>query len=647
MKRAKTFKPVQLPITETLPMRIRRRSLEGASFPFQKWRDTAGQPCNNTYGDFWAETVDLSISLKRMGIKRNEHVGIICDNRPEWLRIDMAILSLGAIDVPRGSDTTENEIVYILNHADCQLVFAENEAITERILSRRAELPSLTRICVIQTAPGFSPSQDGDLQIIGYADLLRDGNAASLMERQAIDQEIDLGKSDDVATLIYTSGTTGEPKGVLLPHKSFIFQVDNIYNYLHLHHDDVALAVLPVWHSYERAVEYIILDRNLSIVYSRPLSHILMADLATFKPTIMPAVPRLMESVMQGVYRNVNKSGAVKKALFNFFIAIGGANAHCRNLMHGWLPEFRRRARVLESVIGFIGMCILWVWNFLGYQLVFKAIHKKLGGRFLAAIVGGGAMPKNVDDFFQAIGVGALEGYGLTETGPILAVRPMHKPVLGTIGPIFPDAAFEVRDETGKPLGPGEKGILFVKSIQNMYGYYKKEEETAKVLKDGWLNTGDLAMYSYGDPPFVKILGRIKDTIVLRGGKNVEPEPIEQKLNTNEYIAQSMVVGQDQKFLAALIIPQEEALKEWAQKNRIDFADYPSLVGCEASRKFILELAHDLISKKNGFKPFEQVFRVALIHKQFEVGKELTQSLKLKRHVVNELYAAEIERLFR
>jgi long-chain acyl-CoA synthetase len=644
MKREYTFRPVRLPVVETVAQRIRSRSKDFADLPVQTYKREDGSLESHLYREFWHDAVSLAVALKGLGVKRGEHVGIISDNRREWLRIDLAILSLGAVDVPRGSDTTEDEIAYILSHADCALVFAENAKMAGRILARSLE--KVKTVVIIDSASKLENGGKPGVEILYYADLIATGDEAGDAERRAIDADIDEGRTDDPATLIYTSGTTGEPKGVILPHRSFIFQVDNIYNYLHIHSSDVAMTVLPVWHSYERAVEYIIIDRGLSIVYSRPVGSILLDDMATYRPTILPAVPRLMEAVMQGVYRNVNKSGGIKKALFNFFIMIGGAYAKSRNLMRGWKPAFKPRIRALQAIGGAFGTFFLLFWKALGHLLVFSAIHKKFGGRFCMVIVGGGALPKNVDDFFQAIGITCLEGYGLTETGPILAVRQQHAPVAGTIGPIFPDVQYEIRDESGRRLGPGRKGVLYVKSIQNMLGYYKKDAETAKVLSDGWLDTGDIAMFSYGAVQYVKILGRMKDTIVLRGGKNVEPEPIEQKLNAHPLILQSMIVGQDQKFLGALVIPQQEALSEWARQSGLSFPSYADLLTLPECHDHLDDIVQDIVSKHNGFKSYERIFKIALVEKAFEPNLEMTQTLKIKRHVVNERYASLIHGLF-
>jgi long-chain acyl-CoA synthetase len=652
-RRPYTFKKVRLPITETVPQRMRSRIPALSDEIVHSIRSSSPAAGKDglehfTFATFWNEVISLACAFKAIGIKRGQHVGIISDNRREWMKIDLALLSLGAIDVPRGSDTTVDEISYILAHAECGTVFAENARIADLILSRKGVLKGLSRLVLIDDERGKIEAVSSGIEILTLSELLGKGKAASPAERSAIDREIDAGKPDDVATMIYTSGTTGEPKGVILPHKSFIFQIENIYNYIHVHPWDVCISVLPVWHSYERAVEYVLYERGLSVVYSKPVGSILIQDMAVFRPTILPTVPRLMEAVMQGVYRNVNQKGGISKVLFNFFIRAGGSYAYCRNLMRGWLPAFQPRIRFLDAVLGALGAFFLYGWKLLGYLLVFKKIHAKFGGRFCMAVVGGGALPKNVDDFYQAIGITCLEGYGLTETGPILAVREQHRPVVGTIGPIFKDVQWEVRSiEDGKTvLGPGQKGILYVKSLQNMYGYYKKDDETAKVLNDGWLNTGDITMFTHGKSPCIKILGRIKDTIVLRGGKNIEPDPMEQKLNAHPEILQSMIVGQDQKFLGALLVPAQENLEAWAASAGIKAASYADLLMDPKVVQHVEDVVHDIISVKNGFHTYERVFKVALLEKPFEVGEFMTQTLKIKRHVVSQAFAERIASLF-
>jgi len=281
----------------------------------------------------------------------------------------------------------------------------------------------------------------------------------------------------------------------------------------------------------------------------------------------------------------------------------------------------------------------------LGNALVFKKIKGKLGKRFIAGVSGGGALPPSVDRFFEAIGILILEGYGLTETAPVLSVRLRNHPVTGTVGPVHRGTEVRILDERGNVLPAGQKGVIHVRGPQVMLGYYKRPDLTEKVLsKDGWLNTGDLGMFTiHGE---LKIIGRVKDTIVLRGGENIEPLPIEQRLRESPYIQQAAVVGQDQRYLAALIVPNQEVLTAWAEENDIPFNDYPSLLEQPEVKELINSEINSYISIKNGFKPFERIYYFALLPSPFEEGRELSAKLDLKRHVINELYADQIKKLF-
>jgi long-chain acyl-CoA synthetase len=327
------------------------------------------------------------------------------------------------------------------------------------------------------------------------------------------------------------------------------------------------------------------------------------------------------------------------------FVGIGKVHVHFENMLLDRLPKFAPRSRVIDICIAIIPYVLLWPLRALGNVLVFKKIKEKLGTRFVAGVSGGGALPPDVDRFFSAIGILILEGYGLTETAPVLAVRSRTKPVAGTVGPIHQGTEVRVVDEHGKVLSPGQKGVIQVRGPQVMLGYYKRPDLTAKVLsKEGWLDTGDLGMLTINKE--IKIVGRAKDTIVLRGGENVEPSPIEQRLSESQFIEQAVVLGQDQKYLAALIVPKQENLIAWAEENDIPFNDYASLLTQPEVKELIDSEINAYVSMKNGFKPFERIFRFTLLSASFEVGRELSAKQDLKRHAINEIYKSQIRQLF-
>jgi long-chain acyl-CoA synthetase len=634
-------------LEETVPKRVKARVDEFGDSAISYAKDENGRFQPTSYREAWETIRRLGTALLDLGVTRGRHVGIISDNRPEWMRLDLAILGIGAADVPRGADATHEEIAYIVGHAECRTVVVENAAQAKKVFDHVGELPELKTLIVIdEDAPDLRDTgRSNKIEVLSYADLLERGRAALAEGDERFDTELAAGKTDEIATLIYTSGTTGEPKGVMLRHRSFLFQMDRVKNILFLDNTDIFLSILPIWHSFERAVEYIVMNYAAALAYSKPIGQIMLDDMSKIQPTWMTSVPRIWEGVRAAVYRNASKQSVVKQTLFHFFVGVGQTYAVLRNTFTGLIPQFQKRSRVLDIAMSAIPLALLTPFKLLGDVLVFKSLKDRLGGRFVAGVSGGGALPPYVDNFFQAAGIKLLEGYGLTETGPILAVRRQLAPVAGTVGELLPDIQYKVLDEDGAECPPGKKGVLWVKSEQLMDGYYKKPEETAAVLQDGWLNTGDVCVFTHTGA--FRILGRVKETIVLRGGENIEPTPIEDRLVKSDYIDQAMVVGQDQKFLGALVVPNDEQMEAFAAENRIEYIDKEELVDHEEFREQVRKEIESLVNAKNGFKIYEHIYRFKIIPKHFEAGSELTNTLKMKRDVITEEYRREIDNLFR
>ncbi len=633
-------------IVETVPRRVRSRALRHAAAVATYSKDAEGSFQAQTYGALWQAVSELGSGLLECGIERGEHVGLISDNRVEWLLADLAVLSIGAIDVPRGNDATIDEIAYILNHADCKFTIAENATQAEKILQRVKDIPRLKTVILIDDDKAVRKRARKLGVQVQALDEIRDRGAGLLLDKpERFVQELEAGSADDIATIIYTSGTTGEPKGVMLTHRSYIFQMDRIEKILFLDTRDIFLSVLPVWHSFERAVEYIVLNYNAAIAYSKPIGKIMLADMAAIRPTWMTSVPRIWEGVRASVFRKADNEAKTRRIVFHLCVAVGQSYASLTNLFLGRLPQFKKRSRALDATVALVPLIVLFPFKLAADLLVFSKLRARLGGRFVAGVSGGGALPPHVDSFFQAAGIKLLEGYGLTETGPILAVRPQRAPVPSTVGPLLPDIDCRILGEDGRVLPRGRKGVLWVKSEQIMKGYYKRPEDTAAVVVGGWLNTGDLAVQTHAGE--LRILGRVKDTIVLLGGENVEPNPIEEKLTQSEYIDQAMVVGQDQKFLGALISPNRDMMEVFASLQGIENFDEADLMEHPEFMAQIRREIDELINTRNGFKPFEHIYRFGLLSKPFEPGRELTNTMKIKRNVVYDLYRRDIERLFR
>ena len=630
----------------TLSQRLQQVCEQHANGTALLSRSGGGEFQPTTFNQLWSEVAAVAAGLAANGVARGDHVGLICDTRREWLLFDLAVLGLGAVDVPRGSDSTADEIAYILEHADCAVAAVENAAQLAKVGGVMNRLPKLQRVIVLDSTglDSAARARAGRLEITTLDDVVRAGNEHGQAET-LLRAELAKGKPEDLATIIYTSGTTGEPKGVMLTHANFVYQIDMIPEAVPLGPGDLLLSVLPVWHSYERVCEYAALFSGAGIAFSKPIREVMLADLIDANPTYFPSVPRVWEGVRAGVYRTVEAEGGVKAALFKFFVAVGAAHSAMSRLLRGRVARFQVKPRALDILAAVVPLALLTPLALLGKVLVFKKITARLGTRFKAGISGAGALPGYVDDFFSAAGIVVLEGYGLTEAAPLVSVRPFHHPVSGTVGPPISGTEIKIVKQDGGSALPGEQGVIHVRGPQIMKGYYKRVGDTAAVLSgDGWLNTGDLGTQTVNGE--ISITGRAKDTIVLLGGENIEPEPIEDLVRQSDYVEHIMVVGQDQRLLGALIVPGLEAVKAYAAAHGVEGDDLAALAAAAEIEQLIRGEVQSRVNAKNGFKSFERIARIALIDRPFEIGDELTHTQKMRRHVIAERYAAQIARLF-
>lgn len=594
----------------------------------------------------------LSEALISMGLESREHVGLIADHRLEWTIGDCAILIANAIVVPRGTDVTEDELIYILNHSESKIVFVENDKALAKIKKVQSKLTALKSIILMD------PKSSNDLNTFKLYDLIERGKELQAQGVNQVDKRIEEVKEDDIFTLIYTSGTTGQPKGVMLSHANMMHQLTDVVPILKVNQKDKALSILPVWHIFERLFVYATLSTGMATYFTNVRD--LRDDFLKAKPTFMASAPRLWESIYLGIYNKVNdsKNPPIRKKLFQaaYFFS-KNYNAALR-FLNGNEVDYTGRSFIESLFIGIKSIFVLILtlpFNLILDPIVLSKIRAATGGQLRATCSGGGALQKHVDAFFNDIGLDVIEGYGMTETSPVIACRDFDHLVMGSVGRIVPRTEVQIRDFAGNVLThykmnktvdgqKGVKGIIFVRGPQVMKGYYKNEEATKKVLKDGWMDTGDLGMINFKDT--LTLLGRAKETIVLLGGENVEPVPIENKLCESDYISQCMVVGQDQKNLGAIIVPDFDKLKTWCTENNLEFKDKEKLIQDAKVLELIKREIKEYNGSKNGFKAFEQVTPFFLITKPFEVGEEITSSLKLKRHVVTEKYNNQIQKLY-
>jgi long-chain acyl-CoA synthetase len=633
---------------ETLPLMLRKRTEEAPNTIVQYAKDEAGQFRPRIYQTFYDEVRNAAAGLLELGVRRGDRIGLISDNRQEWLVSDFAVLSLGAADVPRGGDSTVQELSYILSFTGCVISFAENQKQVLKILECGAALPALK---ILITYEAVDPQTAGaaaeaGLELYQYADLIRRGEKRRSLNPREVDAEMDRGKRDDLVTIIFTSGTTGEPKGVMLTHGTFLHQLPSFYDIFDVKPGDIWLSVLPVWHVFERIIEYAIVYTKSGVAYSKPISSVLLEDFKAVRPHWMVSVPRIWEAIMDGIYRNIKQYGKLSRALFDFMVSFALMDTYFRDLTFGLIPNFHGRVRVIDAAAGFFPWLLFMPVRAIASLLVFRKIKEKLGGRFKAGLSGGGTLPPRVDHFFNALGIRLQEAYGLSETSPVVTARQFRRSRRGTVGQVIRQTEVRITGEGGESLPPGHNGIIHVRGGQVMKGYYRKPEATAAVLSpDGWINTGDIGMMTRDHE--LKITGRAKDTIVLRGGENVEPLPIEQKIRESEWISHCMVVGQDQKYLAALIVPARDVVMAFAEENHIPIVDYELLLQQPEINEVVANEVANLVGPRNGFKPFERIFKFRLIPRAFEAGTELSPKQELLRHRISGIYSREIQRLFK
>lgn len=588
-----------------------------------------------TYSELYEMGLNLATALIDLGVQQKEHVGLLADNRLEWIIADYGCQLAGAADVPRGTDVTDSDIQYILPHSDAKICFVEHKDMLAKVQKNLDKCPNIKTLIVMDQ--DYTPSGN----VLGMYDLIAKGKELRAKGDKRAEERIQATKPDDLFTLIYTSGTTGAPKGVMLMHSNMMSQLHNVP--IPIVKDDRILSILPVWHIFERVFEMMAVSNGACTYYTNIRN--IGDDMKGVRPTFMGSAPRLWENVYLKILNNVKAAPAIRRGLFN-------AAYFCSRMFQGSL--FFLSGRQLDmtgrnpivslgiALFDIVRMVIFAVPYFLLDTIVLKKIRAATGGALKGSVSGGGALPLHVDEFFNYIGVPVLEGYGMTETCPVLAVRTWKGLVIGTVGPIFPETQIRLVDlnsgeilypnDKRRSMGRGLKGEIHAKGPQVMKGYYKNPEATAKVLKDGWMNTGDMGMITFND--CVKIMGRSKDTVVLLSGENVEPVPIENKMCESVFVDQAMVVGQDQKYLSALIVPSVEEFKKYG---------IPAETVEELSRnpevaRVIKEEVSRLISGDNGFKSFEKVQDVRIVPKAFEVGDEMTNLFKLKRHVITDKY---------
>lgn len=648
MKRTKDRVDHTLP--DTLPALFMHQAKKYPDLTLQASKNKDGVFINYSFSDVFETILTFAAGLETINIQAHDRIAIISDNRREWLITDQAIQSLGAADVPRGCDSMAPEIRYIISFSECNTVFFENLKQLKKVTEKLDEVP-LMKTVVLFDMPEERPVVDG-VDVWSFDELLEKGKERIAERRDAIIAGIGNISKDDLATIIYTSGTTGIPKGVMLTHRNYMAQLEVVHTVLTTKPGEMWLSVLPVWHSFERTLNYMAVTLGSGIAYSKPIAPVLLPDLQKIKPQWMTGVPRLWESLAHGIEHSMKKQGGFSYKVYRHFINVGKKYAYAKERFLGRVCHYVLYPRSLDVLWGFFPFIGLFIPHCIGELLVYRKIRAKFGGRVVAALSGGGALQPDVDDFYKAIGFKLLEGYGITEAAPVLSVRNCSRPRAGGVGEVYPSAEIKiVRENQGvpvseEPLGPGHVGLIFARGDQIMKGYYRQPELTARVLtEDGWLNTGDLGMISTDNE--LKITGRAKDTIVMLDGENIEPLGIETAICTSNYIETAVVVGQDRKALCALVVPARKEILEYASDNDIRYSTYEDLLETSAIISLIRNEIDEKVSPATGFKTCERISRFCLLPDSFRQGEELSAKGEIKRFRINELYEEQIESMYR
>ncbi len=587
------------------------------------------------YGQLDDEVAACGAGLLQAGVEPGQHIALLSDNRPRWLIADLAITGIGAVDVPRGSDTATNEFEFILDHSGCIGAFVQDAKLHGR-LATTAVYSRLQFVVMLDDSE--RPVGDGGPRMYKFSELQELGRASISAYTSAADKVT----PETLATIVYTSGTTGSPKGVMLTHGNLMTQPHYVELDTVPSPGEILLSILPSWHAYERATEYYGLFHGVTITYSD--KRYVKDDLLKLCPHLFPCVPRIWESVYKGVETKLSAAPEKRQKMFHLFIGIGQKYVKARRRALG-LELSPVATSPAKRAAAYAQMAALAPMYRLGDKLVFSKIRNATGGRLRAALSGGGSLAPYLDDFFEVVGVPILNGYGLTETSPVLTVRTLDHNVRGSVGRPITNTEISIRGEDGRELSAGTHGHIWARGPQVMQGYYKNPEATEKVLtQDGWFITGDLGwMTASGD---LVISGRAKDTIVLSSGENVEPEPIEDACRKSSLVQQIVLVGQDQKSLGALVVPDFGNLAE--ALGMTSETEPEAIIANPNAAKVVRKSLSEAMAADGRFKDSESIGKVHLLSEPFsETNGMMTNTMKIKKNVVTEKYRSDIEALYR
>ena len=544
--------------------------------------------------------------LSYLGVRRGDRVAILSENRPEWAIADFACLTSGMTDVPIYPTLPSDQIAYILKDSGATAIFVSNKEQAEKIRQIRSQLPTLKSVIGFDEIPGLTN--------LSIAELEKHGTQGENKETITTYREDALTtRPDDLATIIYTSGTTGEPKGVMLTHDNIFSNVAAARTKIPFEGDDTALSFLPLSHIFERmGGHYLMFATGTSIAYAESIDTV-PVNLGEVKPTIVLSVPRLYEKMYARILETALTGGFLKKKIF--FWARGVAERWANEKLAGGEP----------------GGLLAWQYS-IAQKLVFSKLKARTGGRLRYFVSGGAPLSPEINKFFYAAGLVILEGYGLTETSPVIGVNTPEDFRIGTVG----------KPIDGVEVKIALDGEILTRGPHVMKGYYNKPEATREVINpEGWFHTGDIGMLR---DDFLAITDRKKDIIVTAGGKNIAPQPLENKVKTNKYVAQAVMLGDKRKFPSMLIVPNFDQLEKWAMKRNIMWTDRGQLLRMPTIQA---KMEKEVNKELEGAAHYEIPKKIGLLEHDFSIERgELTPTQKVKRRAIDKHYKELIDSLY-
>ncbi len=554
----------------------------------------------------WAEKV--SAGLASLGVKKGDRVALISANRVEWAITDFATMALGALLVPIYPSLLSDQVAYILNDSEAKVVITADIIQIEKVNEVKDQLKFARHFFV------FDPPEAMQEPWQSFAQLAEKGEAFLKEHPDYVQNEIKKVKPEDWATIIYTSGTTGEPKGAVLTHSNFLSNVEGSISVLDIYPEDVFLSFLPLSHVLERmAGHFISMYLGATVAYAESIDTV-AENMGEIRPSIMISVPRLYEKIYARVLESVEMGPSSKRKIFYWAMKVG--------------KDYVNRIMNKQSI-----PLTLSLKYKIANKLVFSKLKERVGGRIRFFVSGGAPLSAEIAEFFTAAGLIILEGYGLTETSPVITVNLLDNFKFGTVGLPLPNVEVKI----------AEDGEILTRGPHVMVGYYKKEADTKEAIDgEGWFHTGDIGVID--NDGFLKITDRKKNIIVTSGGKNIAPAPIENALTMTQYIEQAVVIGDKRKFCTAVIVPSLEAVKNWAKEQGKEIETYEDMLKLDGLR----DLLRNEIEKVNEtLARYETIKNFIIAREPFSIESgELTPSLKTKRRVIEEKYKEEIEKMY-